>query len=129
MNQHRIIEVTRAERLRDVFKMAANPVAALRVLNVVRPHLDHTALGRELEVMGGLLLGESHYPVGLLRHDVLVILLPMGQGEAEQNGGGGTDHKMLSSIRVGRPQVGFVTEKMINPGNWKCPNQTRKQFL
>src|ERR1019366_4112796 len=84
MDQHGCVEVAFGEHADDMLEVTANLLEAGGVFEVVGTDFDQSAVLRENEVMGSLLVGESHDLVAVLvDHGVmvlsLVILLTVGK--------------------------------------------------
>ena len=63
MNQHGSLEITLGEHLRDVREMAANRVPAVGVLRVVSGHLDGSSGAGQSEMVGRLVVIETHHVI------------------------------------------------------------------
>ena len=82
VNQHRRMEISGGEHLRDVPEVHPNLVAAGGVSRVVRGDLDRAAVAVEAEVMRGLLVREAHHVIAALIDWVMVLLSESGAGRS-----------------------------------------------
>jgi hypothetical protein len=74
VNEHRGVEITLGEHLRDVPEMAAYLIAARGVPHVVRADVDRPAVVVQFEMMSGFVMREAHHMIPVLVHHGLVIL-------------------------------------------------------
>lgn len=71
MNQHWSIEVSIREHLYDVRKMHPDFLYAPFVVRAIRGHDDFAAVFKQVEMMSGCIVRETHYMVSPLSDPVL----------------------------------------------------------